>query len=105
VYSPPGSQQPSSSGSSKPPASGHVRSLLLAPAQPEWWPDQELVRQLPLTCPDGLYVYVYVCALGGDNGRTLLLRAAPDFLEHLRAVANEAVLLAAQVRVLHAGRP
>jgi sugar lactone lactonase YvrE len=53
--------------------------------------------------PDGLGVYA--CALGGDDGRTLLMCSAPDFYEHLRAPVREAVLLATEVDVPHAGRP
>jgi sugar lactone lactonase YvrE len=53
--------------------------------------------------PEGLGVYA--CALGGEDGRTLLLCCAPDFLEHNRRAAREAVLLTAQVEVPHAGRP
>jgi hypothetical protein len=37
------------------------------------------------------------CALGGDDGRTLLPCAAPDFLEANRRQACEAVLLSATV--------
>ena len=43
--------------------------------------------------------------LGGDDGRTLLLCCAPDFFEHTRAPAQEAVLLATEVVVPHAGLP
>jgi sugar lactone lactonase YvrE len=56
-----------------------------------------------VAAPKGLGVYA--CMLGGDDGRTLLMCAAPDFYEHLRAPAREAVLLAAEVAVPHAGRP
>jgi sugar lactone lactonase YvrE len=48
---------------------------------------------------------VFACALGGDDGRTLLLCCAPDFLEHNRAPVREAVLVTTQVDVPHAGRP
>ena len=37
-------------------------------------------------CPAGSGVYA--CQLGGDDGRTLLLCAAPDFFEHNRAAAE-----------------
>ena len=47
----------------------------------------------------------YACMLGGDDGRTLLMCAAPDFYEHNRAPVREAVLLATEVDVPHAGRP
>jgi hypothetical protein len=43
--------------------------------------------------------------LGGDDGRTLLVCAAPDFLEANRAHAREAVLLTTTVAVPHAGLP
>lgn len=48
---------------------------------------------------------VYACQLGGEDGRTLLLCSAPDFLEHNRAPVREAVLFTATVEVPHAGRP
>ncbi|MGY1637863.1 SMP-30/gluconolactonase/LRE family protein [Geodermatophilus sp. SYSU D00742] len=53
--------------------------------------------------PSGLGVYA--CMLGGDDGRTLLMCCAPDFYEHNRAPVREAVLLATEVDVPHAGRP
>ena len=40
----------------------------------------------------------FACALGGEDGRTLLLCAAPDFLEHNRRDAREAVLLTSHGR-------
>ena len=43
--------------------------------------------------------------LGGDDGRTLLICAAPDFLEHNRLEAREGVLLTTSVDVPHAGLP
>jgi sugar lactone lactonase YvrE len=48
---------------------------------------------------------VFACMLGGSDGRTLFMCAAPDFDEHARAAAREAQLLATQVEVPHAGRP
>ncbi|MCU1607579.1 MAG: SMP-30/Gluconolaconase/LRE domain protein [Modestobacter sp.] len=48
---------------------------------------------------------VFACALGGDDGRTLLMCCAPDFLEHNRAPVREAILVTARVDVPHAGRP
>ena len=42
---------------------------------------------------------IFACALGGADGRTLLLCAAPDFLEANRAHAREAVLLTTVVDV------
>jgi len=53
--------------------------------------------------PDGLGVFA--CMLGGDDGRTLLLCCAPDFAEHARSAAREAVLLTTTVAVPHAGLP
>jgi hypothetical protein len=43
--------------------------------------------------------------LGGDDGRTLLMCCAPDYFEHNRANAREAVLLTTTVDVPHAGLP
>ncbi len=56
-----------------------------------------------VAAPDGMGVFA--CALGGEDGRTLLVCAAPDFLEHNRAPVREAVLVATEVDVPHAGRP
>jgi len=53
--------------------------------------------------PEGLGCFA--CALGGPDGRTLLVCAAPDFLEANRASAREAVLLTTEVDVPHAGWP
>jgi sugar lactone lactonase YvrE len=53
--------------------------------------------------PEGMGVFA--CALGGDDGRTLLMCCAPDFFEHNRAPVREAELVAADVDVPHAGRP
>jgi sugar lactone lactonase YvrE len=56
-----------------------------------------------IAAPEGLGLFA--CALGGDDGRTLLLCCAPDFLEHTRAPVREGVLLAVDVDVPHAGLP
>jgi sugar lactone lactonase YvrE len=64
-------------------------------------PGGEIVDEI--RAPEGLGVFA--CMLGGDDGRTLLLCAAPDFFEHNRAEAREAVLLTTQVDVPHAGLP
>ena len=56
-----------------------------------------------ITAPGGMDVYA--CALGGDDGRTLLLCCAPDFYEHTRAPVREAVLVTTDVAVPHAGLP
>jgi sugar lactone lactonase YvrE len=45
----------------------------------------------------------YAVALGGEDGRTLFLAAAPSFLEHERAHTRDAVLLATRVEVPLAG--
>jgi sugar lactone lactonase YvrE len=64
-------------------------------------PGGEIVESVPM--PDGLGAFA--CQLGGEDGRTLLICAAPDFFEHNRAVADEGVLLTMRVDVPHAGRP
>ena len=56
-----------------------------------------------ITAPGGMGVYA--CALGGDDGRTLLMCCAPDFYEHTRAPVREAVLVSTEVAVPHAGMP
>jgi hypothetical protein len=43
--------------------------------------------------------------LGGEDGRTLLMCAAPDFAEANRRAAREGVLLTTTVDVPHAGLP
>lgn len=48
---------------------------------------------------------VFACMLGGDDGRTLFLCAAPSFAEHERRPVREAQLLAVRVDVAHAGLP
>jgi sugar lactone lactonase YvrE len=53
--------------------------------------------------PEGLNVFA--CMLGGKDGRDLLLCTAPDFLEHNRSQAREAVLLVTRVDVPRAGLP
>ena len=47
----------------------------------------------------------FACALGGDDGRALLVCAAPDFLEGNRSDTRDAVLLTTVVEVPHAGLP
>ena len=42
---------------------------------------------------------VYSCALGGEDGRTLLICAAPDFAPETRSAKAEAVLFQCQVEV------
>ncbi|HEX3606470.1 MAG TPA: SMP-30/gluconolactonase/LRE family protein, partial [Candidatus Dormibacteraeota bacterium] len=53
--------------------------------------------------PEGLGIFA--CMLGGADGRTLLLCSAPDYFEHLRMHAREAVLLTTEVAVPRAGLP
>jgi sugar lactone lactonase YvrE len=48
---------------------------------------------------------VFACGLGGADGRTLFLCAAPDFDAAARSAAREAQLLSARVDVPHAGLP
>jgi hypothetical protein len=43
--------------------------------------------------------------LGGDDGLTLLMCAAPDFAEQSRTANHEAVVLTTTVDVPHAGLP
>ena len=53
--------------------------------------------------PEG--VGCFACALGGEDGRTLLVCAAPDFFEANRRQAREAILLTTTVEAPHAGKP
>ena len=64
-------------------------------------PGGEIVEEI--AAPDGLGVFA--CGLGGEDGRTLVACAAPDFHEEARKAANEAVLLTTTVDVPHAGLP
>lgn len=48
---------------------------------------------------------VYACMLGGDDGRTLFVCCAPDFLAHRRREVAEATIRSTPVKVPHAGRP
>ena len=48
---------------------------------------------------------VFACMLGGADGRTLFICAAPDFQEEARKNAREATLLTARVDTPHAGLP
>ncbi|HUG83901.1 MAG TPA: SMP-30/gluconolactonase/LRE family protein [Euzebya sp.] len=61
----------------------------------------EILEEIAM--PGGLGAFA--CQLGGEDGRTLLICAAPDFAEHQRQVATEAVLLTTRVAVPHAGLP
>jgi sugar lactone lactonase YvrE len=56
-----------------------------------------------IAMPGGLGAFA--CMLGGDDGRTLLICAAPDYAEEARSAAREAVLFTTTVDVPHAGLP
>jgi sugar lactone lactonase YvrE len=56
-----------------------------------------------ISAPPGLGTFA--CMLGGEDGRTLLICAAPDFAEQARSETREAVLLTTTVDVPHAGLP
>jgi sugar lactone lactonase YvrE len=58
-------------------------------------PGGEIVEEIRL--PDGLQAFA--CALGGEDGRELLLCSAPDFIEANRKDVREAVLLITTVDV------
>jgi sugar lactone lactonase YvrE len=64
-------------------------------------PGGEIVDEI--RAPEGLDCFA--CMLGGEDGRTLLICAAPDFAESNRSAAREAVLLTTTVDVPHAGLP
>jgi sugar lactone lactonase YvrE len=64
-------------------------------------PGGQIVDEIAV--PEGLGVFA--CALGGEDGRTLIACAAPDFFEEARKAAREAVLLTATVEVGRAGLP
>ncbi|NIF85819.1 SMP-30/gluconolactonase/LRE family protein [Comamonas sp. Tr-654] len=53
------------------------------------------------TTPEG----VFAVALGGDDGKTLFMCAAPDWDEAQRKAALEARMLATRVSIGHAGTP
>jgi sugar lactone lactonase YvrE len=64
-------------------------------------PGGEIVAEL--SAPEGFTCFA--CMLGGDDGRTLLICAAPDFDPRSRVAARDAVLLMASVDVPRAGLP
>ena len=64
-------------------------------------PGGEIVEEI--RAPDGLGFFA--CALGGPDGRTLLLCSAPDFAEAARRAAREAILFTTRVDVPHGGLP
>jgi len=54
-----------------------------------------------IAMPDGLSAFA--CGLGGDDGKTLLITAAPDFSPGPRREATESVLLTTKVEVPRIG--
>lgn len=48
---------------------------------------------------------IFACMLGGEDGRTLFLCAAPTFIEAVASADHQARLLACRVDVPHAGLP
>jgi sugar lactone lactonase YvrE len=64
-------------------------------------PGGQIVDEMAI--PEGLAAFA--CALGGEDGHTLMVCAAPDFYEEARKAAREAVLLSTTVAVPHAGLP
>jgi sugar lactone lactonase YvrE len=64
-------------------------------------PGGEIVDEVAV--PGGLGVFA--CGLGGEDGRTLIACAAPDFYEEPRSAAREAVLVTTTVDVPRAGLP
>jgi sugar lactone lactonase YvrE len=64
-------------------------------------PGGQVVEEVAM--PDGLGVFA--CGLGGEDGRTLIACAAPDFYEEARTAAREAVLLTTTVDVPRSGLP
>jgi len=64
-------------------------------------PGGEIVEEIAM--PEGQDVFA--CMLGDDDGRTLLMCAAPDFDVQARAASHDAVLLTTTVDVPHAGLP
>jgi sugar lactone lactonase YvrE len=78
------------------------------------WAADEVSRRCVRIAPGGEVVdevalpgdlRCFACMLGGEDGRTLLVCAAPGFDEASRAAARDAVLLTTTVRVPHAGLP
>jgi len=83
-------------------AEGHVWAAnALGAAVCRVAPGGEIVDEIAM--PDGLGVFA--CGLGGEDGRTLVACAAPDFHEQARAAAREAALVSTTVDVPHAGLP
>ena len=83
-------------------AEGHVWAAnALGAAVCRVAPGGQIVDEI--TMPEGFGAFA--CGLGGEDGRTLIACAAPDFYEQARAAAREAVLLTTTVEVPHAGLP
>jgi sugar lactone lactonase YvrE len=83
-------------------AEGHIWSADMIGARcVRLAPDGEIVEELAM--PDGLTVFA--CMLGGDQGRTLLMCAAPSSDVDDRTIKREAVLLTTTVEVPHDGLP
>jgi sugar lactone lactonase YvrE len=83
-------------------ADGHVWAAnALGAAVCRIAPGGEIVDEVAM--PEGLGVFA--CGLGGEDGRTLIMCAAPDFHEQARSAAREAVLLTTTVEVPHGGLP
>ncbi|HLS16476.1 MAG TPA: SMP-30/gluconolactonase/LRE family protein [Paenalcaligenes sp.] len=59
------------------------------------------ILQVVDTAPEG----IFAVALGGEDGRTLFMCAAPDWDESARSVAREGRMIATRVDVPHAGTP
>lgn len=64
-------------------------------------PGGEVLEEIP--CPDGLVFYGAM--LGGEDGRTLALAAAPDWREEQPEGGTPSVVYTTTVDVPHAGRP
>jgi sugar lactone lactonase YvrE len=64
-------------------------------------PGGQIVDEVAI--PAGLAVFA--CGLGGEDGRTLMACAAPDFHEEARKAAREGMLLSTTVAVPRAGLP
>ncbi|HET6865544.1 MAG TPA: SMP-30/gluconolactonase/LRE family protein [Solirubrobacteraceae bacterium] len=83
-------------------AEGHVWAAnALGAAVCRVAPGGQIVDEVAM--PEGLGVFA--CGLGGEDGRTLIACAAPDFHEEARKAAREAVLLSTTVAVPRAGLP
>jgi SMP-30/gluconolaconase/LRE-like protein len=65
--------------------------------------DRRVWAQVAEAPPEG--TDVFACMLGGDDGRTLLMCVAPDFLEHTRTGASDARLVTTTVDGPRAGLP